>query len=404
MPGDPAARVHVPYTLAGETVEARPRRHAGTRVEADLLRVVEPSPARRAPTCRHFAVCGGCAAQHWRDADYAAWKAEAPLVALRAHGIVPGETLPLARTAAGGRRRVDLTLRLTRDGARVGFARRGSHDLVDLAECPVLMPRLAAMIGPLRRVAARTLPPDAEAEAVVNWSDSGADVLIAPANRLPLDLSRQEALAAFATEVDAARVSWGGRRHSEPVVVRRPPSLALGRVTVEPPPGAFLQASVAGESALRDAVRDWIGPARKVVDLYAGIGTLSLGLLPGRRATLYEGDRAAIAAVEAALRKASLGGVATANVRNLATDPLVVEELDAFDAAILDPPRAGAAAQAAELARSRVPTIVAVSCDPASFARDARDLVDGGYRLERLLPVDQFLWSPHMELIAVLSR
>ncbi|MBL8673796.1 MAG: class I SAM-dependent RNA methyltransferase, partial [Rhodospirillales bacterium] len=376
----------------------------GARAEADLLRVIEPSTARRAPMCRHFTVCGGCAAQHWPDMDYTAWKAAAPLTALHAHGIVPDEVLPLARTTAGGRRRVDLALRRSRDGVRAGFARRGSHELVDLAQCPVLMPKLAAMVAPLRLAAGRMLPAAGEADAVVNWTDNGADVLIVPADRLPLDLARREALATFAETVDAARVSWGTRRQSEPVVVRHQPSLAFGRVAVEPPPGAFLQASVAGEMALRDAVRAWIGPARKLVDLYAGIGTLSLGLLPGCRATLYEGDRAAVAAVEAGLRKASLNGVATANLRNLASDPLVAEELDAFDAAILDPPRAGAAAQAAELARSRIPTVVAVSCDPLSFARDAKTLVDGGYRLERLLPVDQFLWSPHVELAALFRR
>ncbi|HKU99988.1 MAG TPA: hypothetical protein VJR58_32130 [Vineibacter sp.] len=394
----------VPYVLAGETVEVRTTRPRGEHLDTELLRIITPSAERQQPACRHFGVCGGCALQHWQDPAYAAWKAEAPGIALDRRDVVAEQILPMMRTAPATRRRADFTLKHTADGAIVGFARRASHEIVDLAHCPVLMPALVALVQPLRALIVDVLPRGTSAEAVVNWTDTGADVLLIPADRLSLDLDRRMTLAAFAEATDAARVSWGSRRSSEPVVTRRPPRLRLGQIDVEPPPGAFLQASVPSEAALQVCVRTWLGPARHVVDLYGGVGTLSLGLVPQRRVTVVEGDRAAVAAVDAALRKAALAGVAEAQVRDLARDPMPAEELNAYDAAIFDPPRAGAAAQSAELARSRVPTVIAVSCDPVSFARDARTLVDGGYRLEQLVPVDQFLWSAHVELAAVFRR
>jgi len=394
----------VPYVLAGETVEARVTRPRGDRFDTELLRVLTPAPQRQQPACQHFGTCGGCALQHWPDPAYAAWKAEAPPIALRHRDVMAAQTLPMMRTAPATRRRADFTLKRTADGAVVGFARRASHAIVDLQACSVLMPALVALVPPLRALIMDVLPRGTSAEAVVNWTDTGADVLLIPADRLPLDLDRRMALAAFAETTDAARVSWGSRRGSEPVVTRRTPRLRLGQVAVEPPPGAFLQASVPSEAALQACVRTWLGPARRVVDLYGGVGTLSLGLLPQRRVTLVEGDRTAVVALDAALRKAALAGMAEAHMRDLARDPMPAEDLNTYDAAIFDPPRAGAAAQSAELARSRVPTVIAVSCDPVSFARDARTLVDGGYRLEQLVPVDQFLWSAHVELAALFRR
>ncbi len=402
--GGAARTLDIPYVLAGETVEIRIARERRDHIDAELLRVLKPAPDRQLPPCRHFGSCGGCAVQHWPDDTYAQWKAEMPGAALRARGVEVQRVLPMLRTTPGTRRRADFTLRHTARGAIVGFARRASHKVVDLRECPVLMPQIAGLIAPLRTLVPAVLPPGATAEAVVNWTDTGADLLLVPEEKLVLDLDRRMALAGFADATDAARVSWGGRRSSEPVVTRHAPRLRLGRVDVEPPPGAFLQASLASEAALQATVRDWLGAAKRVVDLYGGIGTLSLGLLPDRRVTLVEADRAAVAAVDAALRRAALSGIATAAVRDLARDPLPAEELTAFDAAIFDPPRAGAVAQATELARSPVPTVIAVSCDVASFARDARILVDGGYRLEQLMPVDQFLWSPHVELAALFRR
>ncbi|MBV9834581.1 MAG: class I SAM-dependent RNA methyltransferase [Alphaproteobacteria bacterium] len=366
------------------------------------LASIEEPPQTRDPACRHFGVCGGCALQHYPDDLYARWKLERLTEALA--GLEPPAFMPMARTPPGGRRRADLTLRHTRDGAIVGYAQRRSHDLVDLGECPVLLPAVVALVVPLRRLVEAIIPQNGEAEAVINWTDTGADVLLVPAAGLPLDLPRREAIAAFAEMADVARVSWGSRGKYEIALTRRPPALRFGAVTVEPPPGAFLQASFAGEATLRVAVRAWSGNARRVVDLYGGLGTLSLPLLPAARVTIFEGSQSAVDAVNAALRKATFAGIAHAVVRDLRREPVSVEELDSFELAILDPPAAGAMAQARALASSRIGTVIYASCDPHSFAVDARVLIDGGYRLERLLPVDQFLWSTHIELIALFRR
>ncbi len=366
------------------------------------LASVEEPPRTRDPACRHFGVCGGCALQHFPDDLYAHWKLERLRTALDKADVAPATLMPMARTPPGGRRRADLTLRHARQGAIVGFAQRRSHDLVDLGECPVLLPAIVALVAPLRRLVEAILPRNDEAEAVVNWTDTGADLLLV--SRLPLDLPRREAIATFAEAADVARVSWGSRAKPEIVLTRRAPRLRFGTVEVEPPPGAFLQASFAGEATLRAAVKAWSSGARRIVDLYGGLGTLSLPLLPEARLTIVEGNRSAVDAVDAALRRAALVGVAQAVTRDLRREPMSVEELDAFDLAILDPPAAGAASQARELARSRVATVVYASCDPQSFASDARVLVDGGYRLERLLPVDQFLWSTHIELVSLFRR
>lgn len=368
------------------------------------LASIEEPPRTRDPACRHFGVCGGCALQHYPDDLYARWKLDRLRAALDKADVAPATLMPMARTPPGGRRRADLTLRHTREGAIVGYTRRRSHDLVDLGECPVLLPAIVALVAPLRRLVEAILPRNSEAEAVINWTDTGADLLLVPATRLELDLPRREAIATFAEAADVARMSWGARGKPEIVLTRRPPKLRFGAVEVEPAPGAFLQASFAGEATLRAAVKAWSGGAKHIVDLYGGLGTLSLPLLPGARLTIVEGSQPAVDAVNAALRKAALPGVAQANMRDLRREPLSVEELDAFDLAILDPPMAGAASQARELAQSRIPTVIYASCDPQSFAADARVLIDGGYRLERLLPVDQFLWSTHIELIALFRR
>ncbi|MGD9883023.1 MAG: RNA methyltransferase, partial [Reyranella sp.] len=214
-------------------------------------------------------------------------------------------------------------------------------------------------------------------------------------------LDRRQELVAFAERADLARLSFGDRTTAEPIVVRRPPLLLFGAARIEPPPGAFLQATKRAEQAMRAAVSEWAGDALRLVDLFAGIGALSLGR--AGMVALFESDRSAVAAIDAARRRLPAGTV-MAERRDLFRNPLTAKELDAFDAVDLDPPRAGAIAQSGELAKSKVPRVIYGSCDPGSFARDARTLQDGGYRLEKLLPIDQFLWSPHVELIALFVR
>jgi 23S rRNA (uracil1939-C5)-methyltransferase len=394
-------RYFVPFTLPGEVVEAEPLDKRGDGIAAELVEVLAPSRHRQPPPCAHFTVCGGCALQHWRHDLYSAWKIGLIERALKQRGVVaPAFDAPLLG-APGERRRVDFVLR--RQGRRVlaGFHERASARVVDVGTCMVARPGLSALLEPLRATLAEVLPDGAAADAVANESDGGLDLLIRPHRRFELSIDRRQALAELATRAGLARLSWGDRANPEPIATLRTPLLILGDVTVELPPGAFLQATKRGEATMRAALNAWIGEAPKLADLFAGVGALSLGR-PGRL-SLFESDKPSVAAVDAAARRIG-GNRIHAERRDLFRNPLGGKELDAFDAVVLDPPRAGAAAQVAEIARSKLRRVVYASCDPGSFSRDARVLQDGGYRLEKLKPIDQFLWAGHVELIALFVK
>jgi 23S rRNA (uracil1939-C5)-methyltransferase len=394
-------RYFVPFTLPGETIEAEPLDQRGGGIAARLVEVRSPSRHRETPPCAHFTMCGGCALQHWRGDVYAAWKSTLVERALEQRGVeTPRFEAPMVGQA-GERRRVDFVLR--RQGRRVlaGFHERVSARVVDIGTCVVARPSLTALLQTMRATMGEVLPDGGAADAVANETDTGLDVLIRPHKRFDLSLDRRRSLVGLSDRADLARLSWGDRAHAEPIVIRRQPALTLGDVTVEPPPGAFMQATKRGEQTMRAAVTSWAGGAARLADLFAGIGSLSLGRQG--RACLFENDRSSVAAADAAARKEGSNRV-TVERRDLFRNPLPTRELDDFDAVLLDPPRAGAAAQVAELASSSVPRIVHASCDHGSFARDARTLQDGGYRLEKLMLVDQFLWSAHLELIALFSR
>jgi 23S rRNA (uracil1939-C5)-methyltransferase len=393
-------RYFVPFTLPGEIVEAVPRDSRGEGIVADLLQVLAPSRHREPAPCAHFGTCGGCALQHWRADAYVAWKVSLIERALAQRGVqAPTFEKPLLG-APGERRRVDFVLR--RQGGRMlaGFHERGAAKIVDVGTCVIARPALAGLLAPLRAALAGILP-DGAADAVANETDTGLDVLVRPHKRIELSLDRRQALVELAETANLARLSWGDRASFEPIVTRQVPILMLGGISIDVPPAAFLQATRRAEQTMRAAVTAWAGDAAKLADLFAGVGALTLGR-PGRL-SLFESDKAAVDAVGAAARKQAANRV-TVERRDLFRDPLLEKELNAFDAVVLDPPRAGAAAQSAELARSAVGRIVYASCDPTSFARDARVLQDGGYRLEKLMPIDQFLWSSHVELIALFAR
>jgi len=394
-------RYFVPFSLPGEIVEAEPGERRGEGVVADLVEILAPSRHREKAPCPHFGVCGGCALQHWRFDVYTAWKVSLIERALTQRGVpMPVFEKPLTG-APGERRRVDYVLR--RQGRRVlaGFHERGSASVVDVETCVIARPPLVALLAPLRATLADILPDGASADAVANETDGGIDLLIRPHKRLDLSMERRQALVGLAEKTGLARLSWGGRGTAEPIVTGRSPMLLLGEATVQVPPASFLQATKRAEQTMRAAVTAWAGDSSKLVDLFAGVGALTLGR-PGKLA-LFESDTAAVAAADAAARKMG-GNRVIAERRDLFRNPLLAADLDAFDAVVLDPPRAGAAAQATELARSKLKKIVYASCDPGSFARDARTLHDGGYRLEKLMPIDQFLWSAHVELIALFTR
>jgi 23S rRNA (uracil1939-C5)-methyltransferase len=394
-------RYFVPFTLPGEVVEAEPVDKRGEGIAAELVEVLAPSRHREKPPCAHFGLCGGCALQHWRHDVYSAWKASLIERALKQRGVATPALEPPLLGAPGERRRVDFVLR--RQGKRVlaGFHERSSARVVDVGVCVIARPTLTALLDPLRATLAEILPDGAAADAIANETDGGIDVLLRPHKRLGLSIDQRQKLVGLAERANLARLSWGDRAHPEPIVTRRPPLLMLGEVTVEPPPGAFLQATKRGELAMREAVNTWAGDAARLADLFAGVGSLSLGR-PGRL-SLFESDQPSVAAVDAAARKVG-GNRVSAERRDLFRNPLLAKELDAFEAMVLDPPRAGAAAQVAEIARSKIERVVYASCDPGSFARDARVLQDAGYALQKLKVIDQFLWSGHVESIALFIR
>ncbi|MGE0612077.1 MAG: class I SAM-dependent RNA methyltransferase [Hyphomicrobiales bacterium] len=385
--------VYVPFTLPGERVEAR--------VEGDrgqLVQVLGPGPDRVSPACRHFGECGGCALQHMGTAAYLEWKRGQVVRAFAARGLSP-EVAPAMPAAPGTRRRAVLTGRRQDSGVALGYHRRHGSELADVAECPVLRPAIVAVLPALRNLLGLLLSGKGEARVTVLETATGLDILIAGVPE-PRDHRTRAAVAAQASGAGIARLTVGGELLSQ----LHAPRLYFGETAAVPPPGAFVQAVAEAEAALVARVLAACKGARQVADLFCGAGTFTLPLARGAQVTAVEMDKDLLDALEAA--SASGKGLRRIRTerRDLFREPLSLRELSRFDAVVFDPPRAGAKAQAQMLARSRVPVVVAVSCNPATLARDARILVDGGYRLGPVEPVDQFLWSPHVEAVAVFTK
>ena len=390
--------IFVPFTLPGERVRA-----VGSGERRDLVDVLEPSPQRIAAVCPHFMTCGGCALQHWDHQPYLSWKVDR-LVATLARERIETEILPPFATGPATRRRVTLHARRgTRAAARLGYKARKSWDLVDIETCPVADPAIQAALPAMRRLAARLFEHPKSAPSLhVTLTDSGLDIDItgveAKSGGLSADARMQ--LAERAAEADFARVTLGG----EVAYMSRQPQVRLGPARVNLPPGAFLQTTKSAEDAMIAFVSAAAAGASRIADLYCGVGTFTFAL--AEIAPTYAADNGPgmVAALSSALSSAQgLKGV-TVEDRDLVRRPWLAHDLRHTDVAVFDPPRAGAAAQAAEFASSKVSRVIGVSCNPATFARDARILLDAGFRLDRLLPVDQFLWSPHIELIGVFER
>lgn len=388
----PSGPLYVPYTLPGETVTV-------TREEdrARLVEIVAPSSERVTPVCTHFGTCGGCLLQHWAHDRYLDWKHGQVAAALAARGLV-AEVAPVKGTRRKGRRRAMLAAVATRAGVVLGYHARFSRDVVQIDHCPVLACELDVALPALRDLLAPHLEPGVRLKITVTASRAGLDLVIdgMSAPRRPGALA---ALAAAAAKAGVARLAWDG----ETLLQLASPAQEFDGACVVPPPGAFLQASAFAEDLLAGLVLDGVGKARHVADLFAGCGTFTLRLARKARVSAFESDRAALAALAQAARGPGLKQV-TATVRDLFREPLSGPELKGFDVVVLDPPFAGAKAQAETLAASPVPRIVMVSCNPATFARDARTLVDGGYRLKSVVPVDQFVFSPHIEVVGKFER
>ncbi|MBL8697513.1 MAG: class I SAM-dependent RNA methyltransferase [Alphaproteobacteria bacterium] len=398
--GDGVARldgepVYVPWTLPGERVEAR-------RVGADRAVPIawrHSAPDRAAPACPHFTKCGGCTLQHLPQTAYAEWKLARVREAVARAGCDPAVVGALQVSPPRTRRRASFAAIRTLQGVVLGFHAPMSRDIVAITDCAVVDPALAALLPPLRQGLGDVLDTGQRCDVAVTATASGLDVLVIG----PVAAAR---LSNLANALDLARLSLAREpgASAELIALRRAPEIRFDGVPVAPPPHAFLQATPSGEAAIIAAVLAGLGKSRHVADLYAGCGTLSLPIAARAQVQAIDTAADALAALDVAARRSGRGPRVKTVLRDLTRRPLVEDELRGLDAVVFDPPREGAREQAASLARSDVPRVVAVSCNPASFARDAYALREGGYRLEQVTPIDQFLWSPHVELVAVFAR
>jgi 23S rRNA (uracil1939-C5)-methyltransferase len=392
--------VFVPYGAPGDRLRVSLEEDGEGGWRGRILERLQDGVARAQPPCPHFADCGGCSLQHLAPAAYRGWKQGLVTEALARRGIETA-VAPMLVLPPAGRRRAVLAAEAGPAGVTLGFNAAGSARIVDLTTCLLLTPRLQAFLAPLRRALTPVLRRGEAADAMVTETESGIDLWLQL--RRPPGPAGRRTLIDLAQSADLARVSLGPA--AELLVQRRPPRMLFGRTEVLLPPGAFLQPSALGEAALVRAVTAVLKGQRRIADLYAGCGTFTFALaaaLAGAKIQAVEGDAAAHGALAVAAR--GLGGRVTTERRDLARSPLTAAELDRFDALLLDPPRAGAKAQAEAIAAARLDLAAYVSCDPRSFARDARILIDGGFRLQRVLPIDQFPWSAHLELVAVFRR
>ena len=389
----------VPLTLPGETVRARME---GSRGE--VAEILTASADRVAPPCKYFGHCGGCALQHWAAEPYLGWKAEQIRIQLSMEGLET-EILPTFASPPASRRRVALHARKgpKGQGALLGFKARRSWNLVPIDECPVTDPRLVAAFPALARLAEPFLEHPKSAPTLhVTLTATGLDIDVTGVERksggLSADARMRAAMAA--SEGDFARVTLAG----ETVYGARQPMVKLGPAVVALPPGSFLQAVPAAERAMVDFAVAQAQGASRIADLYCGVGTFTFRLAEIGAVYAAEMSAPAIAALKSALGTAPGLKPIAAEARDLVKRPMLSTELAKTDVVVIDPPRAGAAEQTVEIAKSKVAKVVSVSCNPGTFAKDARALVDAGFRLEKVLPVDQFVWSPHIELVGVFTR
>lgn len=399
MVATPEGPVYVPFTLPGELASLAVTKQRGT-----VMALLETSPDRVEPPCRHFGphgengTCGGCSLQHAGDALYHGFKRQLVVDALAQRGIET-EVAPLVLARPGERRRVTMTARRTEKAMLLGYNQAESHHIVSVVECPIASPGIVSRLNAIRRIAA-ALSSDADPFRITILETAvGLDLSVDGLKPLS-DRHRRHVVDTVLGVPGLARLAVAGEILVEPVR----PVLDFGGVAVSPPPGGFAQASRIAEAAMADLVLAHLGKAKRVADLFAGSGTFSLRIARQARVHAVEGDAKALQALDSAARAMQGLKPVTVEKRDLFRRPLMVSELKAFDAVVFDPPRAGAEAQCEDLARSAVPIIAAVSCNPVTLARDLSVLIKGGYRVTSVTPIDQFLWSSHVEAVATLVR
>jgi len=382
--------VYVPFTLPGE--EATVAR-SGNR--ASLVALLKRSPERVEATCRHFESCGGCALQHLKAESYRGWKRTLVVEALRARGL-DCDVAELVSCRPETRRRA--VFAVAPGGALIGFNKAMSHDIVGIEECPVLVPAITARLSSLGRIARLLGTGHKPFRLSVTATASGLDLAATGCGKFS-DKARRLLTEAVLAE-DFARLSVDG----EIIVEPKKPVIFFGRVPVTPPPGGFLQASAEAEEAMAAAVREHLAKSKRVADLFAGAGAFALRLAERSAVHAVEGDASALAALDRAAREAHGLKPVTVERRDLARRPLLPKELKAYDGLVFDPPRAGAEEVVRQLAKAEVARVAAVSCNPGTLARDLAILVAGGYRLTKVVPIDQFLWSPHVGAVALMEK
>jgi 23S rRNA (uracil1939-C5)-methyltransferase len=396
---DDGRTVFAPFVLPGESVRLRLEGQRG-----EPLEILRPSQDRASAPCPHFEACGGCALQHWAQGPYLAWKQAQIVEALSREGLQVEFGAPFA-APPGSRRRLSLHARRGDKGAgaRLGYKARRSWNLVDIEVCPIADPRLQAALPALRRLAAPFLEHPKSAPTLhVTLTETGLDVDVTGVERRSGGLSADARMRAaeIAAEIDLARVTLAG----EIVFQARQPMVRFGSAVAALPPGGFLQAVAEAEEAMARTALEALAGCGRIADLFCGLGAFTFRLAALAPVMAADADERAIAALKSAAGTAPGLKSITAEARDLFRRPILAEELKRVDGVLFDPPRAGAVDQARQIALSRVATVVGVSCDAGSFARDARILADGGFRLEEVRLIDQFLWSPHVELAAVFRR
>ena len=381
----------IPFALPGET----------WRLFADKspARRMTDSPDRIAPLCRHFGICGGCMSQHMSPALYSDWK-RSVIVQAFAHRGINSEVAPLTAIAPRSRRRAFLGVECTDRNVFIGFREEGQHTLVDMIECPVLDPMIVAALPLLKDMARIAMPSRTSGRLVVTKLDHGLDVSFDNGHKM-LHADDRQALAKLCKSGRIIRLIVAG----DTVVTHESTALTLGGIAVDPPPSIFLQAVPQAEALLIDLVLKALpAKAKRVADLFCGIGTFALPLARKVQVFAVDSDKRALAALEMATRHATGLKPIEIRQRDLFREPLSPKELEGFDAVVFDPPRAGAAEQTERIARSKVRHVIAVSCAPTTLARDAKALIDAGFKMGPVTPIDQFLYSPHTEAVAVFKR
>ena len=366
---------------------------AGDIIDSATGQVVQTSTERITPFCKYYVKCGGCQLQHWQQVPYQDWKKNLIVTALRKRGL----EFPVAEIIdahGAGRRRVSLHVR-RKDGAVIaGFMAARSHDLIDIDHCPILVPALQDSTDIARKLGSRL----GDCDVSLTAADNGLDISIKVERKIADE--QMPKLASLFAELKLARLTINGNM----IAARATPMISIGKALVQVPSGSFLQATKAGEEALASLVIAALGKAKSVADLFCGIGPFALRLAEKTKVIAFDSDKSAITSLAQAVRLTTGIKPLKTEVRDLMREPLVANELKDFDAVVFDPPRAGAEAQARQLAKSTVKTIVAVSCDPASFARDAELLLGGGYKLKSLTAVDQFKWTSHIEIVGMFGK